>query len=134
MSQHNKHRQYKYINVLAGTVYNMAFEKGFYRESPPLIEKHLKDVGKTLSDIEKTLKDRKFYNLYNNLDSYNLLNHWTISDDGYKVMYEATAKDTFESNVSKAILQLLCICRLLNIDMNKHVQLSLKYLEKTGEL
>lgn len=123
------------LNELSTKIHNVNKEKGFYDE--------LREIGTFLmlvvSELSKALEaDRK--NNSNKLEIFlDDLKYAKLSIEDFSLQndncnwiknkFETTIKDSFEDEIADAMIRLLDLCGYLNIDIEKHISLKLKYNE-----
>ena len=124
------------LNELSSKIYNANKEKGFYDEPREIgtvlmlvvselseaLEADRKDKRSYLNGFEAMLKNAKLS--INNFDVKDIYNCGWVKD-----RFEETIKDTFEDEIADAMIRLLDLCGHLNIDIEKHIDLKLRYNE-----
>ena len=60
------------------------------------------------------------------------ISEWSAHDDDYPGLFKTYVKDSFEDEMADAIIRLLAMCAENNIDIEKHIQLKMKYNELRG--
>ena len=105
------------INELAQKIYENAVKHGFYDEK--------REIGTLLmlcvSELSEALEaDRKMmYSVM--IDS--------INEENFKEDFEFSVKNTFEDELADAIIRILDLCGYMNIDIEEHIRLKMKYNE-----
>lgn len=126
------------MNELAKTIHERAKEKGFY-ERPFNIGEKLMLVNTELSEaLEADRKGRKadlagFRTRLSELE--NSMNMGVVKPENvenlkkefFEACFKKYVKDTVEDELADAVIRLLDICAYLNIDIDTHVELKMKY-------
>ena len=105
------------MNELAKKIHENAVKHGFYDEK--------REIGTLLmlcvSELSEALEaDRKLF--------YSVMVD-TISEENFKESFEDCVKDTFEDEIADAIIRILDLCAYMNIDIEEHIRLKMKYNE-----
>lgn len=120
------------MNELAKQIHDNAVKHGFYdskREIGTLLMLCVSELSEALEadrhneyarvDIENLYEDE----FKNNFQKY----IETIDEEEFREDFELYIKDRFEDEIADAIIRLLDICGYLNINIDKHIQLKMKY-------
>ena len=59
--------------------------------------------------------------------NFSLINMLYEQDNDFKNMFENLVKDTFQDEIADTIIRLLDLCGKLNIDIESHIQLKMRY-------
>ena len=98
-----------------------AVEKGFYDDGA-------KNIGELLmlvvSELGEALEShRKHGIIYKNLDNIE-----TLQDkDEFILHFERHLKNSFQDELADAVIRICDMCGYLNIDLEKHIELKMKY-------
>jgi len=109
----------KGLNEASQKIHKASKLKGFY-EKPREIGTLLMLVVSELSEALEA--DRK--NRYAS-DMPTVLLHSDL--DTFPEIFKGNVKDTFEDEIADAIIRLFDLCGYMNIDIEKHIDLKLKY-------
>ncbi|WP_278752590.1 hypothetical protein [Alistipes putredinis] len=114
----------KPMNELAQEIYNNAKAKGFY-DNPAECGTRLMLVVSELSEALEA--DRK--NKRADLCAFNSPKQVTprTGVNPFQDKFERHIKDTFEDEIADAIIRLLDLCAYQQIDIEKHIELKMKY-------
>lgn len=123
------------LNELSSKIYNANKEKGFYdepREIGTLLMLVVSELAEALEADRKNssnklkvfLEDLKYAKL--SIEDFSLQND---NCNWIKNRFETTIKDSFEDEIADAMIRLLDLCDHLNIDIEKHIDLKLRYNE-----
>jgi len=124
------------LNELSHKIHEWSKEKGFY-DKPREIGTMLMLIVSELSEaLEADRKDK--YSKTERFEKY-LKNSRTISggvamggvtpECAWIAKFEECIKDTFEDEIADTIIRILDLCGYLNIDIEKHIELKMKYNE-----
>lgn len=116
------------MNELAKKIHENAIEHGFYdnkreigtllmlcvSELAEALEADRKDHRATLDSFLEKQKSR-------NTDSK------TPEELSFQADFEIYVKDTFEDEIADAVIRLLDLCAYMNIDIEEHIRLKMKY-------
>lgn len=113
------------LNEFCGVIHKANVEKGFY-EIAPTIDRSLMLVIGELSEAHEALRKERFADLdrfearekYKNVDQ---------DPEFYAANFEHLIKDTLEDEIADAVIRLFDFCGFKGIDIEKHIDLKLKY-------
>lgn len=115
------------LNRLAIAIYAANKEKGFW-DKPRNVGELLMLVTSELGEaLEAHRKDR--FSDYENFEK-----HIKVPTNGFKHGFEICVKDTFEDEIADAIIRLLDMCGGLGIDIEKSIELKLRYNQTREKL
>lgn len=108
------------LNELAKKIHEANVIKGFYEKIP--------EIGTSLmlitSELAEALEaDRK--EKHANIDQFNILIN--SGELNFSDAFKSTIKDTFEDEIADTMIRLFDLSGLLGIDIEKHIDLKLKY-------
>jgi NTP pyrophosphatase (non-canonical NTP hydrolase) len=109
------------LNDLAKKIHENAKGKGFWdneREIGTLLMLVVSELGEAL---EADRKDN-----YADLINLEVLNQFS---DDFPECFETAVKDIFEDELADTIIRILDICGKCEIDIEKHIELKMKYNE-----
>ena len=123
----------KGLNEASQKIYKASKLKGFYekpREIGTLLMLVVSELAEALeadrknnsNKLEIFLDDLKYAKLS--------IEDFSLQNDNYnwiKNKFETTIKDSFEDEIADAIIRLFDLCGYMNIDIEKHIDLKLKY-------
>lgn len=114
------------LNELSHKIHEIAKQKGFYDSGTINIPGCLMLIVSELSEAMEA--DRK--GKYSNMASMRIstqLGTDEHSEYTFKERFEFYIKDTFEDELADTIIRILDLCGYLNIDIEKHIELKMKY-------
>jgi len=118
-------KELKGLNAAANKIHAAAKEKGFYdnpKEIGTLLMLCVSELGEALeSDRKEAYTDMIGYE--KNMCGYSPENNPST----FEFTFENEIKDTFEDEIADTIIRLLDLCGYKNIDIEKHIDLKLKY-------
>lgn len=104
------------LNTLSKKIHDANVKKGFY-DNPREIGTLLMLVVSELSEALEA--DRKNRHCKEQVDS--------TLDDNYIELFEQKVKDTFEDEIADALIRLFDLVGYLNIDIDAHIDMKLRY-------
>lgn len=112
------------INLLAKNIHLGNKEKGFWDTD--------RNVGEMLMLVTSELGEAMDAHQCNKFASITLFNRelevaQKIHDKAFEMAFKIHIKDTFEDEIADAIIRLLDMAAGLNIDIEKHIALKLRY-------
>lgn len=116
------------MNELAKTIHEIAVKHGFYdnkRETGTLLMLCVSELSEAL---EADRKDRRA-----RLDSFQRKQKFRNPDSeipeerSFQADFEICVKDTFEDEIADAVIRLLDLCAYQGIDIEKHIELKMRY-------
>lgn len=125
----------KSLNKLRDEIHGNAKDKGFWdkpREKGTLLmlcvselaeamEADRKDVFCQMERFDRIMKSSR---IINNDPTYT---GEITADMAWVVHFETCIKDTFEDELADTIIRILDLCGAMNIDIEKHIELKMKY-------
>ena len=109
------------LNELSKQFHKFQIDSGFDNSD---ITQRLMLVHSEISEAFEAFRKDK----YANIDAYK--NH--LITGTFKQSFGDWIKDTFEDEMADSIIRLLAMCAENNIDIEKHIQLKMKYNELRG--
>ena len=110
------------LNELSQKIFQANKEKGFWNEKRNVGEM-LMLVTTELAEAMESHRKGKFCQLETFNDTY----FDNLKDAEFKQAFEKNIKDTFEDEMADALIRILDMCGGLEIDIEKHVELKLRY-------
>lgn len=105
------------INELARKIHKSAVKHGFYDKN--------REVGTLLmlcvSELAEALEADRNMRFAYLVDS--------IDEENFKEAFEECVKDSFEDELADAVIRILDLCAYLNIDIDNHILMKMKYNE-----
>lgn len=116
------------LNELASSIYLANKEKGFWDKE--------RNVGEMLMLIVTELAEAmEAHRGRSNSLKKEIFDNADISNPQiFKTVFENTIKDTFEDEISDALIRIFDLCGGLNIDLDFHVKNKLKYNRMRAKL
>lgn len=107
------------LNELAIKAYSASKEKGFY-DSPVETGTRLMLIVSEVSEaLEAHRKDKH--------TTCNLRSVMDQDDDEFQYDFKNAIKDTFEDEIADAFIRLFDLCGYMDIDIEKHIELKMRY-------
>ena len=111
------------LNELRDKVHENAIAHGFYDDANVNIPEKLMLIVSELGEAMEAYRKEH----YADWEGYkNLLNKNIEYESG---AFERLIKDSYEDEISDTIIRLLDLCGYMNIDIDRHVELKMKYNE-----
>ena len=116
------------MNELAKKIHENAQAQGFY-DNPVETGTSLMLIVSELSEaLEADRKNRRArLNSFQRKQDYRNPNSDIPENRAFQAYFELYIKDTFEDEIADAIIRLLDLSAYLNIDIDKHIELKMKY-------
>lgn len=114
------------LNELSHKIHEWSKEKGFY-DKPREIGTMLMLIVSELSEAMEADREDRYSE---DFERFNWFNDWergNKSNDCFN--FHNYFKDTFEDELADTIIRILDLCGHLNIDIEKHIELKMKYNE-----
>jgi NTP pyrophosphatase (non-canonical NTP hydrolase) len=116
-----KNKEMKTLNKLSDEIHENAKNKGFWdnpRETGTLLMLCVSELAEAM-EADRKGKFAKV-KLYEAVDQIGRPSHDAFS-------FESTIKDTFEDELADTIIRILDLCGAKGIDIEKHIELKMKY-------
>jgi len=110
------------LNELAKQIHTKQVEKGFYEKPREIGTLLMLIVSELAEALEADRKNKHSPNIDYLTDSWCAENKVI-----FKESFELAVKDTFEDEIADAMIRLFDLVGNLNIDIEKHIELKLKY-------
>lgn len=108
------------LNKLAKQIHENAVNKGFYDEP--------KEIGTLLMLIVSELGEALEADMENNYcGNNNLETHLFHGEQIFVEYYKKKIKGSFEEEIADSIIRILDLCAYKGIDIQKHVELKMRY-------
>lgn len=107
--------------------HEMAKEKGFWdteRNVPEMLMLVVSEVSEALEALRK--------NHYANGPASMELMNANSEDEAWKANFEANIKSSFEDELADVAIRLFDLCGGLDVDLEKHIELKMKYNSMRG--
>jgi NTP pyrophosphatase (non-canonical NTP hydrolase) len=114
----------KSLNDLARDIHRNAISKGFYEKPVECGTQLMLVVSELAEALEADRKDRRA-----DLVAFNSKRQRTLQTgiDPFANKFESHIKDTFEDEIADAIIRLLDLSASQGIDIERHVELKMRY-------
>lgn len=115
--------------------YNKAIQSAFFAQRIALIHSELSealeaDRKSKYADLSKMQPDiERFTEIFKNSHARDLIS----ADEPFKQAFEDNIKDTVEDELADTLIRIFDLCGFLNIDIQSHVELKMKYNETRPE-
>ena len=111
------------INILQKQIHNNAVEKGFYDKVP--------EFGTSLMLITSELAECLEAHRQDDWCDINAFNEVLINETyDFETCFKKYVKDTVQDELADAFIRILDVAEFYKIDLQKHVQLKMKYNAK----
>ena len=116
----------------------MAREKGFWDSEKRNIPEALLLIISEVSEATEALRknhhaDKKVViDLLHDIEMSKIDEEFTFSNDDFKAVFEKNIKSSFEDEIADVAIRLFDLCGGLNIDLEKHIELKMKYNSLRG--
>lgn len=116
------------LNALRNAIHKNAINKGFYEinDEQPIINipERLMLIVSELGEALEAYRKNHYSNYMDYFDSEGV-----ITGRFNKYAFESYIKDSFEDELADSIIRILDLCGHLNIDIQQHIELKMKYNE-----
>lgn len=112
------------LNALSQQFHQFQMDAGFTDSS---ITQRLMLVHSEISEAFEAFRKDKYARIKDYEEYSN-----TISEDLKRAVFELHIKDSFEDEIADSLIRLFAICGENNIDIEKHIQLKMRYNEMRG--
>jgi NTP pyrophosphatase (non-canonical NTP hydrolase) len=122
------------FNELAEKIHKNAVDHGFYDEEKINIPEKLMLIVSELGEAMEAYRKEK----YANIKLFNAKRMYVEKNEDISKIYDqdlwdndflTTIKDSFEDEIADTIIRILDLCDYMKIDINKHIELKMKYNE-----
>lgn len=115
----------------------MAREKGFWdseRNIPEALLLIISEVSEATEALRKNHHaDKKVViDLLHDIEMSKIDEEFTFSTEDFKAVFEKNIKSSFEDEIADVAIRLFDLCGGLNIDLEKHIELKMKYNSLRG--
>jgi NTP pyrophosphatase (non-canonical NTP hydrolase) len=118
--------------------HDMAKEKGFWEGENRNIPQALLLVISEVSEATEALRKDHFADkavandLLHDLRVAEVDEEFTYNPEDWKRMFEESIKSSFEDEIADVAIRLFDLCGGMNIDLEKHIELKMKYNSMRG--
>lgn len=118
------------LNELAREVHQRAKDKGFY-DNPREIGTLLMLVVSELSEALEADRKNRYAKLgsFENNEKHRNPDSPLPVERSFMANFELRIKDSFEDEIADTMIRLFDLCAYMNIDIEKHIELKLRYNE-----
>jgi NTP pyrophosphatase (non-canonical NTP hydrolase) len=129
--------QNKTINTLIKLAHEKAKNGGWWdaeRNVPELLMLIVSELSEGLEALRKDhYADKSVVtDLYNDLVVNSHDEEFILNESDWKVSFEKSVKNTFEDEMADVAIRLFDLCGGLNVDLEKHIDLKMKYNSMRG--
>lgn len=110
------------LNTLSKEIYEGNKRRGFDTAKENIGQSLMLVVSELAEALEADRKDRRARTEPFETDM-------KAAPNGFEINFGAWVKDTFEDEIADAIIRLFDLCGALDIDIERHIELKLKYNE-----
>lgn len=121
-----KTKDMKTLNQLRDEIHEYAINKGFWDKEREIGTRLMLCVSELAEAMEADRKDR-----YADLE---LIEKDKEDFIDFKWSFENSIKDTFEDELADTIIRILDLCGAKGIDIEKHIELKMKYNESREKM
>ena len=117
--------------------HSMAREKGFWdseRNQPELLMLIVSELAEALEALRKNHHaDKKVVvDLVHDIEMSKIDEEFSFSNEDFKAVFEKNIKSSFQDEIADVAIRLFDLCGGLNIDLEKHIELKMKYNSLRG--
>ena len=112
------------INELVEQAHKGAKKNGFWGKSPEVGTSLMLIVSELGEAIEAHRNDKITHK-----GMFDELNLKMGQNSAFESIFRSAVKDTFEDELADAVIRIADLCGAMNIDLQKHIELKLKYNE-----
>lgn len=109
------------LNELSKEIHKNAVNKGFW-ESENIAEKMMLVVTEIAEAVEAHRS-----NNFCSLNEEEFIKMLVSNKDYFNIMFEKNIKDTMFDEIADTIIRLLDICGFMNINIEKHIEMKMRY-------
>jgi len=129
--------QNKTINTLIKLAHEKAKNGGWWdaeRNVPELLMLIVSELSEGLEALRKDhYADKKVVtDLYNDLVVNSHDEEFVLNESDWKASFEKSVKNSFEDELADVAIRLFDLCGGLNVDLEKHIDLKMKYNSMRG--
>ena len=129
--------QNKTINTLIKLAHEKAKNGGWWdaeRNVPELLMLIVSELSEGLEALRKDYHADKSVvaDLYNDLVVNSHDEEFILSESDWKASFEKSVKNSFEDELADVAIRLFDLCGGLNVDLEKHIDLKMKYNSMRG--
>ena len=125
------------LNELRDKVYINAKNHGFYDNEKVNIPEKLMLIVSELGEAMEAYRNEHYSDISTferhidkkQIERYKKIKYLNDKDDGFDIMFESYIKDGMQDEIADTIIRLLDLCGYMNIDIDKHIELKMKYNE-----
>jgi NTP pyrophosphatase (non-canonical NTP hydrolase) len=117
--------------------HSVARDKGFWdseRNQPELLMLIVSELAEALEALRKNHHaDKKVViDLLHDIEMSKIDEEFSFSNEDFKAVFEKNIKSSFEDEIADVAIRLFDLCGGLNIDLEKHIELKMKYNSLRG--
>ena len=125
------------LNELAEKIHTNAVAHGFYDNEKVNIPEKLMLIVSELGEAMEAYRNEHYSDISTferhsdkeQIERYKKINYLDDKDNGFDIMFESFIKDGVQDEIADTIIRLLDLCGYMNIDIDKHIELKMKYNE-----
>ena len=129
--------QNKTINTLIKLAHEKAKNGGWWdaeRNVPELLMLIVSELSESLEALRKDhyAENLLVLDLYNDLIINSHDEEFVLNEDNWKASFEVGVKNSFEDELADVAIRLFDLCGGLSVDLEKHIDLKMKYNSMRG--
>lgn len=125
------------MKEIINKAHSMAKEKGFWdteRNQPELLMLIVSELAEALEALRKNHHADKVVvlDLLHDIEMTKIDEEFNFSNEDFKAVFEKNIKSSFQDEIADVAIRLFDLCGGLNIDLEKHIELKMKYNSLRG--
>lgn len=126
------------INETVKSAHEAARSKGFWEEEKRNISEALLLIISEVSEATEALRKNHYADpfaadiLKHSLELEKIDEEFILNKEEWKEKFQSTIKSSFEDEIADVAIRLFDLCGGLNIDLEKHIELKMKYNSMRG--
>jgi len=126
------------IKQVIKKAHGMAKEKGFWEEEKRNVSEALLLIITEVAEATEALRKNHHadkvvvLDLLHDIEMSKIDEEFNFSNEDFKEVFEKNIKASFEDEIADVAIRLFDLCGGLNIDLEKHIELKMKYNSLRG--